>query len=51
MKPKKEFIWVEKELYKNKKTGQYSLTLSKKKLKDFFNGEQVPKKIKFKIFK
>jgi len=51
MKAEKNFMWVEKAVYKNKKNGQYSIPLPKKEMEKFYKDGKVPKKIKFKIFK
>jgi len=50
MSNKKNFIWIEKAIYKNKKNGQYSVPLPKKALEKLYNGKKFPKKIKFKLF-
>jgi len=51
MSSRKNFIWVEKAVYKNKKNGQYSVPLPKKAFENLYKEGKVPKKIKMKLFK
>ena len=51
MSNNKDMLWFEKAIYKNKKNGQYTIPISRKMIEDFFKGKEVPKKIKFKLFK
>jgi len=47
----KNFMWIEKAIYKNKKNGQYTIPIPRKMIEEFYKGKKVPKKIKFKLFK
>lgn len=56
-KGEKEFLDLEVSLFVNKNTGQYSITIPKRKipkrqLRDFNNGSsEMPKKVPIKLFK